>query len=636
MTKNGVAAGTTQTDGLGNYSFGNLAVGANYVVTPTGSFTPSSQTFSNLTTNATANFKAAPSIPSQCSTASFAAANNFAVGDPRSVAVGDFNGDGKVDLAIPNQVANNVAILLGTGNGSFSAATNFAAGSGPRFVAVGDFNGDGKLDLAVANNGSNDVSILLGTGAGGFSSPTNFAVGANPFSVAVGDINGDSKLDLVTANTGSDNLSVLMGTGTGSFSAASNFSVGSQPDSVAVADLNRDGKLDLVVANFNSGDVSILLGAGNGNFAAANNFAVSPGAFSVAVGDFNGDAALDVVTANFNPNNVSILLGTGTGGFGVASNLALGLQTRSLAIGDFNGDGKLDLAVANSNANNVSILLGTGTGIFTVSGAFSVGTQPDFVAMGEFNGDGKPDLAVANLNSGNVSILLNNGTACNTQTSLTISGKLTDARNNPLPDVAVTLTGPISRVTSTDASGNYSFANLAPGGNYAVTVQTPYFVVSPTRADFFNLSSSQIANFVAAPVAVPSPTPPLADDFTSATRDATKWTIGTQTEPPNAFDPQVTTAQVNGQLVITPLTQASGMHYNGYVAANSFDMRGARREWSWSRRPRVARIRSLPSALTQTISSASWCIRPGGRPAWRQRLREGMGLKGRWTRRWRS
>ena len=248
-------------------------------------------------------------------------------------------------------------------------------------------------------------------------------------------------------------------------------------------------------------------------------------------------------------------------------------SARSLAIGDFNGDGKLDLAVANSNANNVSILLGTGTGIFTVSGAFSVGTQPDFVAMGEFNGDGKPDLAVANLNSGNVSILLNNGTACNTQTSLTISGQLTNVANQPLSDVAVTLTGPISRVTTTDASGNYSFPNLVPGGNYTVTVQTPYFVVAPSRADFFNLSSSQIANFIAAPVAAPSPTPPLVDDFTSTVRDATKWTIGTQTASPVAFDPQVTTAQVNGQLVITPLTQATGMHYDGYVSANSFDMR---------------------------------------------------------------
>ena len=155
--------------------------------------------------------------------------------------------------------------------------------------------------------------------------------------------------------------------------------------------------------------------------------------------------------------------------------------------------------------------------------------------MGDFNGDGKLDLATANRGSDNVSILLNNGAICNTQTSLTISGQLTNVANQPLSDVAVTLTGPISRVVKTDASGNYSFANLVPGGNYTVTVQTPYFVIAPSRADFFNLSSSQTANFIAAPVAVPSPTPPPSDDFTSTTRDATKWTIGTQTSPAGVF-----------------------------------------------------------------------------------------------------
>jgi hypothetical protein len=196
--------------------------------------------------------------------------------------------------------------------------------------------------------------------------------------------------------------------------------------------------------------------------------------------------------------------------------------------------------------------------------------------VGDFNGDGKVDLVVGNSATNNVSILLNNGSICDTQTSLTISGQLTDAGNNPLPDVTVTLSGPITRVTSTDASGNYSFANLTPGGNYAVTVQSNYFVFAPSRADFFNLSSDQTANFIAAAAAVPSPPPPPNDSFTSTTRDASKWTIGTQTEPPTAFDPQVTTAQINGQLVITPVTQVTGLHYGGYSSANSFDLRNGK------------------------------------------------------------
>src|SRR5207245_5932785 len=120
-----------------------------------------------------------------------------------------------------------------------------------------------------------------------------------------------------------------------------------------------------------------------------------------------------------------------------------------------------------------------------------------------------------------------------------------------------------TRVVQSDANGNYSFPNLTPGGNYAVTVPSTYFVFAPSRADFFNLSSNQTANFTAAPVAVPVPTPPLSDDFNSPTRDPNKWNLGTQTEPAAAVDLQVTTAQINGQLVITPRSQVTGMHYNG-------------------------------------------------------------------------
>ncbi|HLA25703.1 MAG TPA: VCBS repeat-containing protein, partial [Patescibacteria group bacterium] len=98
-------------------------------------------------------------------TVSFINAPNLIAGtSPASVEIGDFNGDGKLDLAAANFSSNNVSILLGTGTGSFGSATNFAAGPGARFVAIRDFNGDGKSDLAVANFYSNTVSILLGTG----------------------------------------------------------------------------------------------------------------------------------------------------------------------------------------------------------------------------------------------------------------------------------------------------------------------------------------------------------------------------------------------------------------------------------------------------------------------------------------
>jgi hypothetical protein len=190
----------------------------------------------------------------------FTAATNFGAGvRPRFVAVGDFNGDGRQDLAVANQLSANVSILLGNGNGTFGGATNFGVGFTPFAVAVGDFNGDGRQDLAVANQGSATVSILLGNGNGTFGAATNFGVGFAPLSVAVGDFNGDGRQDLAVVNQGSATVSVLLGNGNGTFGAATNFAAATGPLSVAVGDFNRDGKQDLAVANQFSDNVSILL-----------------------------------------------------------------------------------------------------------------------------------------------------------------------------------------------------------------------------------------------------------------------------------------------------------------------------------------------------------------------------------------
>ncbi|MCA2642153.1 FG-GAP-like repeat-containing protein, partial [Microcystis sp. M087S2] len=366
----------------------------------------------------------------------FSAATNFTVGtSPISVTVGDFNGDGKSDLAVANYNSNNVSVLLGTGTGSFGAATNFTVGTGPISVTVGDFNGDGKSDLAVANRYSNNVSVLLGTGTGSFGTATNFSVGINPRSVTVGDFNGDGKSDLAVANRYSNNVSVLLGTGTGSFGPATNFTVGSYPWSVTVGDFNGDGKSDLAVANVNSSTVSVLLGTGTGSFGAATNFTVGSSPYSVAVGDFNGDGKSDLATANFN-SNVSVLLGTGTGSFGAATNFTVGTAPRSVTVGDFNGDGKSDLAVANANSSNVSVLLGTGTGSFGAATNFTVGNGPISVRVGDFNGDGKSDLATTNGSTNNVSVLLN------TTPKITIASGTNPVEGGTLGTFIITLDTP--------------------------------------------------------------------------------------------------------------------------------------------------------------------------------------------------
>jgi hypothetical protein len=295
---------------------------------------------------------------------------------------------------------------------SFSATANYAVGTSPIFVAIGDFNGDGKADLAVANFDSNNVSILLGTGTGVFGAAATYPVGTNPSSVATGDLNGDGFLDLAVANAGSNNILILRGTGTGIFVLDTNIST-ANPRFVAIRDVNGDGNLDLITM-VPSG-VEIRLGTGTGAFGPATTFATGGPGTGVVIGDFNLDGLADLAVPNPNNDTVSILLGDGAGAFGSPTIFAVG-AAESLAIGDFNGDGKRDLAVANLRSSsvsppltgNVAILLSTGgSGFFAPPTIFAAAPSPRGIAIGDFNGDGKSDVAVADISSGNVSILLN-------------------------------------------------------------------------------------------------------------------------------------------------------------------------------------------------------------------------------------
>ena len=239
---------------------------------------------------------------------------------PGSLALGDFNGDGKLDLVVANDGSgaslgtSTVSILLGNGDGTFQPALNFAAGSNPGPLAVGDFNGDGKLDLVMANSGdgtgatTNTVTVLLGNGDGTFQPALNLTVGTNPNSVAVADFNGDGKLDLAVANNGSNTVSILLGNGDGTFQPTVNFSAGPAPNWVSIADFNGDGKLDLAVADSNSNTVSILLGNGDGSFQAAVPYAIRNTFLSMTVGDFNGDGRLDLVGAEAFVTGAAVLL----------------------------------------------------------------------------------------------------------------------------------------------------------------------------------------------------------------------------------------------------------------------------------------------------------------------------------------
>ncbi|MHB8259923.1 MAG: T9SS type A sorting domain-containing protein [Bacteroidia bacterium] len=362
----------------------------------------------------------------QAQTLCFNPYTNFAVGlQPYSICSADFNNDSFKDLATANYQPSDVSVLLGVGTGNFGTQTPFTDGvtTNPYSVCSADFNGDGKVDLAVANYTSSNVSVLLGTGTSSFGAAAYFTVDTYPFSVISADFNGDGKADLATASYIQNHISILLGTGNGSFFSQTDFAEGTNPYSVISADFNGDGKADLASANSGSNNISVLLNTSTGtgtvttSFGTGANFAVggiTPQ--SITSGDFNNDGLKDLATANEASDNITVFLGTGAGNFGTAANftLATGSNPQSITNGDFNGDGNLDLATANYGTNNISILLGTGTGSFSVAVNFVVGTQPKSVISADFNNDGKTDLATADYGSSKTSVLLN----CTATTSI--------------------------------------------------------------------------------------------------------------------------------------------------------------------------------------------------------------------------
>jgi hypothetical protein len=233
-----------------------------------------------------------------------------------SLVVGNFNGDFNLDVAVVGFRSGDVSIMLGDGQGGLAPSTGspfVTGGFHPGAAAAGDFNGDGKLDLAVANESGN-VSIMAGDGAGTLSRSGASPFGLSPAALGAGDFNGDGKLDVAVANTGGT-IKILTGTGTGALTAlpapAPVITVGGDPSSLVVSDLDRDGKLDLATANAGTGDLSVLLGDGAAHFAPAPGTPVSTGGnapSALAAADLNGDGKLDLVTVNASSASVSVLL----------------------------------------------------------------------------------------------------------------------------------------------------------------------------------------------------------------------------------------------------------------------------------------------------------------------------------------
>jgi hypothetical protein len=355
-----------------------------------------------------------------------AANSPLQVYEPLGIAVGDFNEDGKADLAIAAGV--KLFAFLGNGDGTFAPAVNspMRVPSPPYddfpspyvgTITTADFNHSGHLGLAVGLINNEAVVILLGHGDGTFApSSAAFANALNWPTNAIGaaDFNADGNLDLAIINGVAEQLPVVLGYGDGAFSTAGNLDNAGFAVGVAVGDFNADGKPDAVVANsfsnYSVSGLAVSLGKGDGTFTPASGspIAIGQSLSAIVTGDFNGDGKLDLAVTDSAGNAVIILLGKGDGTFGAPTTIPVGNNPDAIVAGDFNNDGKLDLAVANFTDGTITLLLGNGNGTFTQAAGspYAVGKGPYQIAAADFNGDGKLDLAVANLTDGTVSILL--------------------------------------------------------------------------------------------------------------------------------------------------------------------------------------------------------------------------------------
>ena len=282
---------------------------------------------------------------------------------PSSVAIGDLNGDGVLDLAVANESStdDDVSILLGNGDGTFQLQVpSYLVGSTPQAVAVGDFNGDAKLDVITANEGEADVSLLLGKGDGTFRDQVTFPVASSALALDVADFNHDGHLDVVVITRGTPGVNILLGDGAGALHAGASYAAGGGADAVGVGDLNDDGRLDLAVGNYDDGTVSVYLGNGDGTFQPQSVYPSGATPSAVAIVDATGDGKADIVAVNRGGtvNTVSVLAGNGDGTLGSPGAYPVDNSPLALATGDFDGDGKVDLAVTNIGTNDVSILVG--------------------------------------------------------------------------------------------------------------------------------------------------------------------------------------------------------------------------------------------------------------------------------------
>jgi hypothetical protein len=495
-----------------------------------------------------------------------------------ATAAGDFTGKGNLDVVVADTVANGegtnnqVGVLLNNGDGTFQPVQEYTVGNTPISVAVGDFNGDKKLDIAVFNAQDQSVSILLGNGDGTFQAQIATKLPSSQQQagkLAVGDFNGDGKLDLVvrcgcTVENSYGGIGVLMGNGDGTFQPF----VPLMPAylGVTVADLRNNGKLDVIATHGNA--VAILLGNGDGTFQPEVDYPTDYEPEGMVVADFNGDGIPDLVVANIcgidgelceAPSTISLYLGNGDGTFQPRDVYTVGHGMFSIAAADFNGDGYLDLVGENVYDLTFTILNGNGYGGFAQQTyAYDYGSLGLLAGPFSKGGAGSADIVMANwvdlqgiMDADNITVMLNESGTHMTLTSTpnpSTQGQTVTFTATVAASVAGTANAPTDTVTFMNGSTFLGSAILANG-----VASLPYATL-PAGTDNITAVYSGDTNFN------PNTSSPLVQTVTPAANQAVvNWptpapiTYGTALSA-TQLDATATVAgkSVAGKFVYTP------------------------------------------------------------------------------------